>query len=382
MTYARARLWLGICGVGSLVLASASGLVFRIPAGFLSSNQVFVWTDLVQLLTVTLAVAAWLIPFDYLGGYQLPRKFYRSFESFGSWCRVYLYSALGQAVVFMLFATLILLAGRAFGRVGSLTVVCCGMLLCLRLRNQVLRARIMRADWIVKKVEKASELARSWKIAMPQTIVVKHRDVGFTGGIIGLGRNVQIVIPAAWLNTMSELELATAIARRAIAINSGSYAIGLFFAIGWNAFGFGLCTFLPSAGISSVAELVTTFCWFTVWSFFGLLILPTLSRDASLQIDQMLSDQGLPSHLIRDTAFSLDQMQDGETHRPKFIEAIFHPVPSVSSRGLIQRTQRGVAAWNVARTTLFCSWACFGVLSRAVHCNIGRPELWTMLPTD
>ncbi len=382
MTYARARLWLGISGVGSLVLASTTGLFFKIPESVLSTKQSFDGSEIVQLLTVTLALTAWLIPFDFLGGYQLPRKFYKSFESFGSWCRVYLLSAIGQAGLFVLFATSILLAGRAFGLIGSLAMVCGGMLLCLRLRNQLLRTRIMRAEWIVNKVDDAVELARSWNIEVPPTIVVKHRDVGFTGGIIGFGRDVQIVIPVAWLNAMSRQELATAIARRAVAFNSGSYTAGLLFAIGWNVLGFGLCTFLPSAGVSSVAELVTTFCWFTVWSFFGLLILPTLSRDASLQIDQMLSEQGLPSHLIRDTAFSLDQMQDGETHRPKFIEAIFHPVPSVSSRGLTQRNQRGVATWNVARMTLFCSWACFGVLSRAVHCNIGRPELWTMLPTD
>ncbi len=38
--------------------------------------------------------------------------------------------------------------------------------------------------------------------------------------------------------------------------------------------------------------------------------------------------------------------------------------------------------WNVARTTLFLSWACGGFLARAVHCNIGRPELWVLFPTD
>ncbi|WP_146526280.1 hypothetical protein [Novipirellula artificiosorum] len=39
-------------------------------------------------------------------------------------------------------------------------------------------------------------------------------------------------------------------------------------------------------------------------------------------------------------------------------------------------------AWHAARMTLFVSWACMGMLVRAVHCNVGRPELWVMLPTD
>ncbi len=32
--------------------------------------------------------------------------------------------------------------------------------------------------------------------------------------------------------------------------------------------------------------------------------------------------------------------------------------------------------------SLFLSWACFGFLSRAVHCNSGIPELWVLLPCD
>jgi hypothetical protein len=63
---------------------------------------------------------------------------------------------------------------------------------------------------------------------------------------------------------------------------------------------------------------------------------------------------------------------------------VFHPVPCVRRRvaelSLRLRSIRGY--WNVARLTLFLSWPCGGFLSRAVHCNIGRPELWVLLPTD
>ena len=38
--------------------------------------------------------------------------------------------------------------------------------------------------------------------------------------------------------------------------------------------------------------------------------------------------------------------------------------------------------WHAARMTLYVSWACMGMLVRAVHSNVGRPELWVMLPTD
>jgi hypothetical protein len=122
-------------------------------------------------------------------------------------------------------------------------------------------------------------------------------------------------------------------------------------------------------------------CGFTVWSFLGLLVLPTVSRNASLQIDEELVHLGLPFELITNTASTMDHLQDGEPERSRFIETIFHPVPSVNGRNQ-SKTVKGFAAWNVARTTLFLSWACLGLLSRSVHCNVGRPELWTMLPTD
>lgn len=38
------------------------------------------------------------------------------------------------------------------------------------------------------------------------------------------------------------------------------------------------------------------------------------------------------------------------------------------------------AAWDAptARVALFLSWSRLGMLSRAVHCNGGRPQLWAL----
>ena len=149
----------------------------------------------------------------------------------------------------------------------------------------------------------------------------------------------------------------------------------------WNLLGFSICTWLPGAGVTSVAELVTTVCGFSLWSFLGLLTLPTLSRDAALQIDWTLRKQGAESELIESTARQQDLMQDGEPDRPALIETIFHPVPSVNSR-VHERPRYFMGSWNVARNSLFVSWACLGLLSRAVHSNVGRPELWAMPPVD
>jgi hypothetical protein len=66
------------------------------------------------------------------------------------------------------------------------------------------------------------------------------------------------------------------------------------------------------------------------------------------------------------------------------VETVFHPIPALRRR--IARLEEGRAseggAWHAARMALFLSWASFGLLGRAVHCNCGRPELWVLLPAD
>lgn len=74
-------------------------------------------------------------------------------------------------------------------------------------------------------------------------------------------------------------------------------------------------------------------------------------------------------------------VQDDEPERAVWIERVFHPVPSVDNRRRLTRS-RSFGAWHATRMMLFLSWSCLGLLSRAVHCNAGRPELWVLLPTD
>lgn len=380
MSYARARLWLGIAGVGSLVMLSSIALILGWPSQFLSNQTSFGSSELFQLAVLTAAFMFWQLPFDFLGGYFLPARYQKSEQTLAIWFLEYSLAASIQALLFLTFGTLIVRLNQFFGPIGAAMVITLGIVACFITRNWRLSNKARRSDCPPEKLTDAISLNQSWQISIPQVLVVKHRDIGFTGGVIGLGDHARIVIPEAWL-AFTRGKLATAIARRAIAINSGSYSRGLVFAFLWNLCGFLLCSFLPGAALSSVAGLVTTICGFTLWSFLGLLVLPSLSRNASLKIDNQLLQKGLSPELISSTAFTMDQLQDGEPDRAPWIEAIFHPVPNVTSRNS-HGPIRGLGAWNVARTTLFFSWACLGFLSRSVHCNVGRPELWTMLPTD
>lgn len=380
MTYGRSRLWLGITAVGSLVCFAALALALGLPEKWLESSPGLGRISFLQLLAVTGIVTAWLAPFDFLGGFLLPIRFRKCDVPISRLIRNYVIGILLQGLLFVTFGSLIIAVGHEFGIIGALILVSMLPMVCLIIRDNVMRYRACNPDSLPEKLENATSMAESWKISVPQTLVVDHDDLGFTGGIIGFGKSCEIIVPRAWLCFETE-QLAVAIARRAVAINSGTYTQGLVLAFFWNLVGFGLSYMLPGASVANVAGFVTLLCGFTLWSFLGLLTLPTISRKASLVVDARLVETNVSFDLISSTASSMDRLQDEEPERPKFIESIFHPVPSVRGRKQHQ-VVKGFVAWNVARTALFFSWSCLGFLSRSVHCNVGRPELWLMLPTD
>ena len=135
------------------------------------------------------------------------------------------------------------------------------------------------------------------------------------------------------------------------------------------------------AALATGAGIIEFSLLFTLWSFVGLLVLPTVSRRGVAEVDDRLRENDARTSLIDETLRRLDGMQDAETSRPALSETIFHPVPSVDRRTQIT-TARPSGAWDAARTTVFISAAGLGLLGRAVHCNCGRPALWVFLPAD
>ena len=380
MTYARTRLWLGITGVGSIVVLTSIAMILGLPTKLASNEPTFGLSQILELAAFATVFVAWLMPLDFLGGYWFPKKFGKSKERFAKWFLRYLPAVIGQAALFVGFGSLILLLSQALGIVGGFVAIFIGMIICYFLRSLWIGFRQVPVAGGPTKLNEAVQLVESWNIQVPKTVVVKHHDIGFTGGIIGFGRGTRIVIPQGWLEFPVD-KLGTAIARRSIALESGSYLRGIVVAISWNIVGIIVCGLIPGAGLSTVAGLGTTICAFTIWAFLGLLTLPTVSRNASLKMDQILRQSGLDNNLILETAYQLDHLQDGEPERTAYIETIFHPIPSVASR-VPDGQAIGWEAWQAARTMLFFSWPCLNFLSRSVHCNIGRPELWNLLPSD
>ena len=382
MTYARARLWLGICGVGTTVVLAAGLVVGQIPELLLPDSGEWRLVDAVALAGFMIGFVLLMLPFDVLGGYVLPRRHVRKSLSFWSFARHWVLGVTVQSTLFMVTGLLILACGRVAGLPGALGVIAftgVGYLVFQRLLARTVSGLVWQQG--ERPLEAVVQKLESWGLRKPNILVVDHDDPGFTGGVAGWPGLETIIVPRKWLDLLSTEELGVAIFRRLQAVGSGSRLRGLLLAFSWILCGFAVSTLVPGGGVGSVAQLVTTCCGFACWMFAGLLILPTVSRVASYAIDRRVVEQGVPAELLGSTLKKLDQLQDDEPERAAWIERIFHPVPSVDNRRRLNRS-RSIGAWHAARMMLFLSWSCLGLLSRAVHCNAGRPELWVLLPTD
>jgi hypothetical protein len=133
--------------------------------------------------------------------------------------------------------------------------------------------------------------------------------------------------------------------------------------------------------LGSAGGTIALSLWFTLWSFVGLLILPTVSRRAVAELDAYVRAAGVSETLAKATARALDAHQDDESERLALVETIFHPIPSVRNRDHAA-ARPAPGGWDAARTAVYLGLAGGGLLGRAVHCNCGRPALWAFLPVD
>ena len=368
-TYARARLWTGITSVGTVVLLATLLLLFQVPQRLLPDVPTSSFDEAVWILVVFALGAAVALPFDVLGGLVLPRRHARPAPDGAMFFRSWLRGVSVLTLLSVASATLLLAAGRLGGRPAALLVFL-GFAMLLLLGQESL------ARWV-------GGLRRVRGVESKDIILLEGRDPAFSGGFTG--PSGRLVLPALWAQTMDAASLALIIERRRGIRRSGAWRRSLLLALGANATGFLLATWIPGAGVTSVAELVTTALGFTLWTFLGLLLFPLPSRRATFSADAFVTDDEERRERWGQLVRFLDQLQDDEPERSAGVESVFHPVPSVARRlRALERTDGtgGRGAWHLARTALFLSYAGLSLLPRAVHCNAGRPELWVYLPAD
>jgi hypothetical protein len=382
--YGRARLWLGMSGVGTMVVLATAGLAWGLPARLLPGSGGDLWGEVAGLAGFVLAYATVHIPFDLLGGYLLPRWYGRAHPPFvlflGRLTRgVSVHSSIlfGSAVV-------LLLAGRVGGVLG---VLAAGAAIVLAL----LRGRIALATAMARL-----ELTPSLPISDNEPLVgndptsttlpsfmAESDDEGFTGAVVGVVQPRLHLLPTRWREALDPEAFDVAVRRRQMAVQTGEWWRGRMLAIGFTLLGIALAALvIGDHRLASADGIVSFSLVFTLWSFLGLLTLPTPSRRGVAEVDQNLLAAGCRREALTRTIEKLDDLQDRERQRSSLVEVIFHPVPSVQSRLRGPRATGVKGYWDAARSAVYLSAAGLGLLGRAVHCNCGRPSLWTFLPID
>ncbi len=379
MTYARARLFLGASAVGTVTVFAALALLLDLPARLLPTVPGSLATDVGWLVVVVTIHAAVMAPFDLFGGLLLPREYGRSAEGIPRFALRWARGVVVYTVSLAMLASALMLAARWTGGVGTLVTFV--VLALLMVHAQPWLAAVMGFG----RVGPAGAADRVADLGS-RGLIVNADHVHVTGGAYGLPGRTGWVTPRRWLDAGARIALDEQLLRRRWLSGSGARDRGVVVALIWNGLPVVLMLALDGAPLA-VADVVRLGLASTVWSFVGLLVLPTPSRLAVYRADLAALAAGADRIALGAGLRELERDQDDERERSKGVETIFHPVPASAHRQAVMAGERepgpaAVAAWHAARVALFLSWAGFGLLGRAVHCNVGRPEVWVFLPSD
>lgn len=374
--YGRARLWLGISAVGTMVTLATLTLVLGILSGFRPTTDTSFGAQVTSLSLFVMMYAIVQLPFDFMGGYWLPKRFGRVHPNLTTFLGNLFRGVFVHGGLLLMSANLIMAAGKYGGVAGTVIAGLAISALLLRLRVRI--ASMMSHMAFVRDPAAKTSHDEHFEV-----INVESSDEGFTGGIAGVLRPRFQLLPMRWRDVLGPEGFELAASRRSVAIKTGGWWRGRAVALLFTAVGLLFAALLVgSANLGTGWGTIQFSLWFSLWSFLGLLTLPTLSRRGVIEIDERVQSEGYTAQLMRTNTERLDQLQDGEPMRPSLVETIFHPVPSVENRLEGPRSHQVVGFWDAARTSIYLSVAGIGLLGRAVHCNCGRPALWVFLPTD
>ena len=146
-----------------------------------------------------------------------------------------------------------------------------------------------------------------------------------------------------WREVLDSDAFRVAAQRRQMAISTGSWRRGRLLALAFTVTGIIIAaTIVGGSQLASAQGIVTFSLIFTLWSFLGLLTLPTLSRRGVAEVDHALLANGGNRTVLERTINHLDNFQDRErewphSSKPYFILFQVYSEASRSSRNWHQR---------------------------------------------
>ncbi|MDX1987508.1 MAG: hypothetical protein SFV17_12540 [Candidatus Obscuribacter sp.] len=381
IAYGRMRRWLGMLYVGLLVSTAMAALKLDLPRALFSTTRQGFGSLALELATALTVFALVSLPLDSIGFY-IEQRYKKSKSTYRFFLGKQIAAYFRHGAIILIMAILIALVNRYFGLPGLAlwSVIVTSMLLSGQLRLARFYAGLSAST-----VDSSSMFqGRATVLAVPTT------ECCFTGGIIGLPSQEKIVIPEHWLNELPQQQLETLLLRRQEVIRSGLRTKGILIAALFTCSGILMAGTLTeryfSLAVDSAAGLVTMSLLFTLWSFTGLISLPSITHLAVYEADKLAVQTGVKDSLLRQVICRVDEDMGEESSRTAAVDNIFHPVPTAARRlealNQPRQMENPLAAWQTARYALFLSVAGLGLLGGAVHCNAGKPVLWAMMPAD
>ncbi len=372
------RLLLGISNVGTIVIIVSLSLYYKIPSELIVSDGSVI-SDILVLLAVLLIYIFINLPFDIIGGYILPKQFQKTDYQFSDFIINLSKGILNHSLAIFLLGSTIYFTGKYFGPYIVLPVSLCLLLILIIFQQHISR---LIGSYTTSKFS-TNVLNTPNNINHQSLLIADSNDEMFTGALSGLPGKEKLIFPRMWINCLKKETLELLINRRNYSRISGNRIRGIIVAVAWNLSGLAIINFLPNAGYSTITQFVYTILWFTMWSFLSLLILPTLSRFGVYAVDKYAILNSVPLEKFSLYLDDLKTVSSDEQKRSNLVETIFHPIPSVENRvEKLDSTYSFKGAWNAARNSIYYSWLGMGLLSRSVHCNCGKPDLWVFLPCD
>ena len=374
-TWASERLLLGQANVGFWVVVSS--------AFILTQPEIPGQNPAVQWGLICLLYAAVQAPFDWLGGSLLPARHPRWPDTLSSWLARWLPGVFVHTAILCLNGLVLMGIAHRLGDLGVLLTAC--LLTAGLIAVQHRLARWMGHLEDSNPNANVRQIADRVGLRTTRLHVTASKDTSFVGGWVGLPGLESLIVPRLWAEGLTDDELHTVLTRRNIALQTGRRTKGVLAAAAFNLAGMAGVLFLaPDSELVTATGLVTTAAYMTLWTFLGILVLPSVSREAVYQIDREASRRTSTTR-VQALIQRLDRDQEDETRRSPLTERVFHPVPASGHRiaALDQpEAPHACSPWRVTRTMLYTSLAGLSVLGRTVHCNIGRPELWALHPGD
>lgn len=113
--------------------------------------------------------------------------------------------------------------------------------------------------------------------------------------------------------------------------------------------------------------------------FFYILILPLISKKGILMIDKRMKNEN--ELLFQENLEIFERNQDKNDNRNKFVEMIFYPVPSTTSR-MNCEVSNSFGYPNISRIIIFLASCFLSIIFKGVHGNAGKPLNWLLPPSE